>query len=179
MPKLISRSLSSAGFYLNLWFVIMDSYFSTIAEAAATLTGLIFVGLSLNLQRILAVRHLPARALGSLMLMTNILIVSSFCLIKGQPLLWLGIEVLACGLLIWIVSLRMDIKMYREVVQLYRFHYFRNLVFTQLAVLPYLAGGLLLVCGSGDGLYWLIPGMTISIIKALTDSWVLLVEINR
>jgi hypothetical protein len=33
-----------------------------------------------------------------------------------------------------------------------------------------MVAGALLVCGSVDGLYWLIPGMTISIIKALTDA---------
>jgi hypothetical protein len=157
----------------------MESYFSTIAEAAATLTGLIFVGLSLNLQRILSIQHLPARALGSLILMTNILIIASFCLLTGQPLFWLGVEVLGCGLLIWMVTTRMDIRMYRDMVKQYKFHYFRNLVFTQLAVLPYLAAGILLLTGSPAGVYWLIPGMTISIVKALTDSWVLLVEINR
>ena len=157
----------------------MESYFSTIAEAAATLTGLIFVGLSLNLQRILSIKHLPARALGSLMLMTNILIVSSFCLIKEQPLFWLGIEVLACGLIIWISGIRMDIRMYPEMIKLYKNHFFRNLVFTQLAVLPYLVAGVFLLTGDPDGFYWLIPGITMSVVKALTDSWVLLVEINR
>jgi hypothetical protein len=80
--------------------------------------------------------------------------------VKEQPLFWLGTEVLACGLLIWIIGLRMDITMYREMIQQYKFHYFRNLVFTQLAVLPYLVAGALLVCGSVDGLCWLIPGMT-------------------
>jgi hypothetical protein len=157
----------------------MESYFSTMAEAAATLTGLIFVGLSLNLQRILSIQHLPTRALGSLMLMTNILMVCSFCLLKQQPVFWLGVEVLACGLVIWIVITRMDVLMYRDMVRQYKFHYFRNLVFTQLAVLPYLAAGVLLLSGSACGYYWLIPGITISIVKALTDSWVLLVEINR
>jgi len=106
----------------------MDNYFITMAEAAATLTGLIFVGLSLNLQRILSIKHLPARALGSLMLMTNILIVCSFCLIKQQPLYGLGAEILACGLVIWIASIRMDIRMYPEMIPLYRNHYLHKIV---------------------------------------------------
>ncbi|WP_214072620.1 hypothetical protein [Mucilaginibacter sp. dw_454] len=129
----------------------MDSYFSTIAEAAATLTGLIFVGLSLNLQRILSIKHLPARALSSLMLMTNILIVSSFCLIKEQPSFWLGTEVLVCGLIIWISGIRMDIRMYPEMIKLYKNHFYRNLVFTQLAVLPYLVAGVFLLTSDPNG----------------------------
>jgi hypothetical protein len=69
--------------------------------------------------------------------------------------------------------------MYKEIVAQYKMHYFRNLIFTQLAVLPYLAAGIVLLAGSTTGFYYLIPAFTISIVKALTDSWVLLVEINR
>jgi hypothetical protein len=35
---------------------------STVAEAAATLTGLVFVAVSINLRQILAYPHLPGRA---------------------------------------------------------------------------------------------------------------------
>jgi hypothetical protein len=156
----------------------MESYFTTIAEAAATLTGLIFVGLSLNLQRILSIKHLPARALGSLMLMTNILIISSFCLLTQQPIFWLGIEVLICGLTIWVVITRMDILMYREMVKQYKYHYFRNRF---LPSLPYCLTWWQEYSYYQDqravftGWCRALP----FIIKALTDSWVLLVEINR
>ena len=30
-----------------------------------------------------------------------------------------------------------------------------------------------------DGLYWLVPAVIFSLLKALLDAWVLLVEINR
>jgi hypothetical protein len=53
------------------------------------------------------------------------------------------------------------------------------MVFTQLAVLPYLVAGVFLLTGDPIGFYTLIPGITMSVIKAPTDSWVLLVEINR
>jgi len=156
-----------------------DSYFTTIAEASATLTGLIFIGLSLNLQKILASKQLPARALGSLILMAYILLISSFCLIPQQSIFMLGVEALTSSIIVWVNITRMDILMHNEAVKKYKRHYFQNLIFSQLALLPYLVAGVFLVSGSANGFYWLIPGITISIIKALTDSWVLLVEINR
>lgn len=156
-----------------------DSYFTTIAEASATLTGLIFIGLSLNLQKILASKQLPDRALSSLILMAYILIISSFCLIPQQSIFWLGIEALTSSIIIWVNITRMDILMYKVVTKSYKRLYIRNLILSQLALLPYLVAGIFLVSGSDAGFYWLIPGITISIIKALTDSWVLLVEINR
>ena len=60
------------------------NYFIATAGGAAALTGLIFVSVSLNLKQILAGKHLPGRALGSLILLSNILISGSFCLIPRQ-----------------------------------------------------------------------------------------------
>lgn len=155
------------------------NYFLATDGAAAALTGLIFVSVSLNLKRILSIPHLPGRALGSLVLLTNIVLVSSFCLIPGQPFILLGCEILAFGIIIWFMTTRMDIKIYESVENQYKKHYFRNLFFTQFAVVPYLVTGVYLILNLDIGFYWLIPGITFSFIKALLDSWVLLVEINR
>jgi len=155
------------------------NYFIATAGGAAALTGLIFVSVSLNLKRILSITHLPPRALGSLVLLTNILITGSFCLVPGQSVFWLGCEISAFGALIWFSLSRMDLAMYRTVEQQYKRHYFQNIFFTQFAVIPYMVAGIYLIAGYGVGFYWLIPGITFSFIKALTDSWVLLVEINR
>ena len=158
----------------------METYFITIAGVSAALTGLIFVSLSINLHQILAFKHLPSRALSSLMLMANIPLVASFCLVAGQPVLFLGMEVLIFGLTLWLVITRMDIQVYKErMTSQYRNYYIFNVILTQLAILPYLISGIFFLTGSNVGAYWLIPAFTISIIKALTDSWVLLVEINR
>jgi len=155
------------------------NYFLATAGAAASLTGLIFVSVSLNLKKILSHPHLPGRALDSLIIMSNILIVSSFCLIPKQGITLLGCEILGFDILIWIIIIRMDVTMYNKVEKPFRSHYFQNLLFSQLAIIPYLAAGIFLVMNSTIGLYLLIPGITFSLIKALTDSWVLLVEINR
>src|ERR1700761_7520252 len=116
------------------------NYFIAVAGGAAALTGLLFVSVSLNLKHILSFRHLTDRALEALLLLANILLCGSFCLIP-QSLFWLGCEVLFCSLIIWLVSTPIDIRSYRRGDKTYRRHYLRNLVFTQLAVLPFLIAG--------------------------------------
>lgn len=153
------------------------NYFLATAGAAAALTGLIFVSVSLNLKRILSITHLPGRALGSLVLLTNILFISSFCLIPRQSHLLLGLEILILDAVIWFSVTMMDVKV--TVEKQYRKHYFRNIFFTQIAIVPYLVGAVYLLWKSGLGFYWLVPGITFSFIKSLLDSWVLLIEINR
>src|SRR5262245_24883314 len=66
--------------------------------ASAALLGLLFVGVSINLAKILGSRDLTNRALLAMILLLIILIVSSLFLIPGQPLTWLGAEVLILGI---------------------------------------------------------------------------------
>ena len=156
-----------------------SNYFIATAGGAAALAGLIFVSVSLNLKKILSFKQLPGRALGSLMLLINILITGSFCLAPGNTLFWLGAQIIVCTGFIWISNTRLDLKMFFGVEKEFRPHYLQNMIFTQAAVLPFLTGGIFLLNGSMAGLYWLVPGITLSFIKALLDAWVLLVEINR
>ena len=49
----------------------------------------------------------------------------------------------------------------------------------QIATLPLVIAGIAELAGGLGGLYWLVAGMVFSIIVALFEAWVLLVEINR
>jgi modulator of FtsH protease len=44
---------------------------------------------------------------------------------------------------------------------------------------PYVIAGIFVLVGVPNGLYWLVPAAIFSFIKAILDTWVLLVEINR
>jgi len=59
----------------------------------------------------------------------------------------------------------------------YRLPYTLNMVLTQFALLPYIVAGIIVLTRGAGGLYWLVPAIVISFIKALLDAWVLLVEI--
>jgi hypothetical protein len=155
------------------------NFFVALASAAAALTGLIFVGVSISLQRILAFRHLSGRPFESLVLLTNIVLVSSFCLVPNQSPHAIGLEILLLSLAVWSLVLVLDIRMLHAATPELKHHYRRNIILSQLAILPYIAGSMIIFHSGFSGLYWLIPGIFISLIKALLDAWVLLVEIHR
>jgi hypothetical protein len=67
---------------------------------SAALAGLIFVGVSINLTRILALPRLPNRAFQALMLLLTVLVVSSLLLVSGQSLPLVSSEVLVTGFII-------------------------------------------------------------------------------
>jgi len=50
---------------------------------------------------------------------------------------------------------------------------------TQAATLPVVVAGVSLLVGAGGGLYWLVPGVVFSLVVAVVNAWVLLVEVVR
>ena len=54
-----------------------------------------------------------------------------------------------------------------------------EMALTRFAVLPYVVADSVVLTHGAGGLYWLVPAIVISFIKALLDAWVMLVEINR
>jgi hypothetical protein len=62
---------------------------------------LLFVAVSINLDRIIALRSLPGAALGAIVLLVAVLMVSTFALVPGQPRWVLGTEVLVVGIAAW------------------------------------------------------------------------------
>jgi modulator of FtsH protease len=147
--------------------------------ASAALTGLIFVGVSINLARILSFPKLPNRALLALVILLTILVMSSLLLVPGQSLLLVGGEVLIVGLVSWTLVLGLDVSILRATEPRYRRSFVLNIALSQLAVLPYLIAGLTVLLSGAAGLYWLVPAVIFSFLKAILDAWVLLVEINR
>jgi modulator of FtsH protease len=47
------------------------------------------------------------------------------------------------------------------------------------ASLPMVIAGVTLMAGGGGGLYWLLPEVLLALLGAVTNAWVLLVEIHR
>jgi thiol:disulfide interchange protein len=54
-----------------------------------------------------------------------------------------------------------------------------RVVLGQVTTLPFVAAGIAVLAGRWGGLYWLAADMVLSILVALFDAWVLLIEINR
>ena len=88
-------------------------------------------------------------------------------------------EVLIIGLAGWILFTILDLKRWRNIAAEYRATFLRVVVLNQLSLISYIIAGLTLLFVGVSGLYWLVPAILISLIKAVVDAWVLLIEINR
>jgi hypothetical protein len=160
---------------MNEW----HDLFAATAGSSAALTGLIFVGVSINLTKILSIPNLPGRALLSLIFLMTIMLISIIFLVPHQTLKSVGIELMPIGLVSWITTSRLEVIIFRKTTKEYRTLFFYHLISNQLAILPYLISATLLIFSSESGIYWIVPGFVLSFIKSIWDAWVLLVEINR
>ena len=86
-----------------------ENFFIAEVGASAALLGLIFVGVSINLTRIISLPGLPNRALLALIILLTILVMCSLLLVPGQSQTLVGIELLVVGLLVWITATRLDV----------------------------------------------------------------------
>jgi hypothetical protein len=78
-----------------------DNFFVAEAGAAAALTGLLFVAVSINLMRVLQFPQLPTRAAETLISLMSVLVVSTFALVPQQSMRTYGIEIAVTGLATW------------------------------------------------------------------------------
>jgi hypothetical protein len=73
----------------------------------------------------------------------------------------------------------LDINILRGTQKQYHRAFLVNMFLSQIATLPYIIAGIFVLVRGTGGLYWLVPAILFSFIKAILDAWVLLVEINR
>ena len=114
------------------------------------------------------------------MLLVAVLMVSTFALVPGQPRWVLGSEVLVVGLVAWSILTSIWIRARQAPIPNQpRFVPAISVVVTQAATLPMVVAGVSLLLEAGGGLYWLVPGVTFSLVVAVVNAWVLLVEVIR
>lgn len=155
------------------------SFYVASAGASAALTGLIFVSLSINILKILSNSSLIDRAFISIMLFMTALVVSLLHLIPEQSNITFGSEIIIAGVLSWLVVTKKDINIYRLKDVKFKKLYIINMAVDQVSLVPYIAGGFLTLTGCNCGEYWIASAIIFSFLKAILDSWVLLIEINR
>lgn len=148
--------------------------------AAAALAGLLFVAISINIEKILAYPTLPARAAQTLFIVSSALVVGCFGLFPGQAAVMFGWEAIVVYLLL----------LCSGVVQVMTLRHFRKtdgpLVWLivptgvlLVVTVPGLVGGVLLLNGYPVGAYWIGVDTILSFLGTLLGGWVLLVEILR
>jgi hypothetical protein len=156
-----------------------ESFFVAEVSASAALAGLIFVALSLNLQRILSLGGLPDRAMQAIVLLISILLVASLMLLPQQSAVAVGAEIVAVAGITCAFGTILGLRGLRKIDQAYRAFALGNLILFEAAVVPAIVGGVLVLAGNLSGLYWLAIAICLSLVKAMNDAWIFLVEINR
>jgi hypothetical protein len=155
-----------------------QNLFVAVAGASAALAGLLFVAVSINLDRILAL-GLPSRAIGAITMLISVLFVAIFGLVPGQPRGVLAAELLAVGLVSWTILAVIKLRRLRGGDGQPTYARYLSVVLSQAASLPFVVAGASLIPRAGGGLYWLVPGIVFALLEAVLDAWVLLVEILR
>jgi hypothetical protein len=154
------------------------SFALAITAAAATLAGLLFVAVSINLQRILSFKNLPARAAQTLMLFTTPLITGLFLVVPGQGAAVVAWELLITGIAVGGTQLWINARSPRSDQE-------TPLTWIVARASPVVSCGCLVVAGgtllaqAGGGVYWVVPSVLAAFIFGLVNTWVLLVEILR
>jgi hypothetical protein len=149
-----------------------EGFAEMIGSASGALTGLLFVAVSLNANRIAHHPGLRASAAQTLVLFLVPLIMAACLLAPGQPHWVIGSELIAAGLIASVVLISVgetirglsddDLKLIRI---------FDRRVANVLVMLLFVAGGVILVCGSDDGLYLLLPATLVALISGVLNAW--------
>lgn len=152
--------------------------FVATAGASAALVGLVFVAVSINLERILKFPGLPERALETVLLLLGVVVASIAGLVPGQSVTALGWEMLVVGALTGAAIAALPTTR-GEGAPNPRAWLAARWAVRVAGTLPIALGGLGLLAESGGGLYWVAAGIALAIVGAIANAWVLLVEILR
>src|SRR5271154_4688773 len=133
-------------------------FFEAEVAAAAALAGLLFVALSINLARIIAVAGLPERAGITLSLLIAVVVISSLVLIPDQTPVELGVELAIFGIAHTIFVYVMRSRVHGSAAEKLSpvpgpVREFANPVTT----VPIVVAGALELAGVPGALYWLPP----------------------
>ena len=154
-------------------------FLEVAAGAAGALAGLLFVALSINLDRIVKLPGLAGRAGETLLPLAGSLVSTLVALIPHESPRVLGALLLVVGLAVWAVPTALQIRAwgrhrhYSAPIAVFRF------VTYQIATLPAVIAGFAVMGVVPGGLYWLGAFVVLSLVVAMTNAWVLLVEIMR
>jgi hypothetical protein len=159
-------------------------FFVAQVGASGVLAGLVFVGVSINLEKIMSTPAygLPGRALEALIVLLAVLTVSSMLLVPGQGTPLVGAEVLAVGVVDWaaVVALQvLQVRHWQALEPTLRWNFVTRAALGQAATVPFVAAGVAVLSWGLGGLYWLVGGVVFSYLAAVAGAWVLLVEIHR
>ena len=154
-------------------------FFTAMIAAAAGLTGLLFVAVSINLDRILkAARFLPARAAETLATLLLVVVSSALALIPQSTRL-LGLEILIVLVPMLVLTVWSQLSYRRQNRADPLLWTVSRMGGTAAVTVPCTVAGFSFILHGGGGFYWLAVTALLGTVGAVYNAWVLLVEIVR
>ena len=152
--------------------------FGATAGASSALAGLLFVAVSINIERILQFKGLAERGLETLVLLLVVLFISIAGLVPGQSHVVLGLELIAiAALLVVVVAKLTGVGKRPSAVPRWWVPARLAIKFSGPTLLA--IGGLTELLAVTGGLYWVAAAIAFLILGGVSNAWVLLVEILR
>jgi hypothetical protein len=151
--------------------------FVAAAGASAALAGLLFVAVSINIERILALPGVPERALQALLQLLGVVVISLVVLAPGQSNSALGAELLVVAVPLLAASILLTVRGLKGGRQ--GSGAGPRMLIIAAGTVPFVIAAISLIAESGGGLYWVLAGTALALIGAVLNAWVLLVEILR
>jgi hypothetical protein len=153
-------------------------FFVTAGTAAAALTGLLFVALSIHLDRILGHPEHRFRARGNFFGLTVVMVMALVVLMPSGSGRWLGVELIVPN----VVAAAVNSWHIRRVLPTF---FGGSIVFPLRVALSYLlllmgvVGGISVMLGAGGGLVWPAFESIGMLLIALLGAWSLLVGVAQ
>jgi modulator of FtsH protease len=156
-----------------------DSFFVALVGASAALTGLVFVALSINLERIVEYEMLVGRAAEALLLLALPVMLGLAVLVPDVATRTTG-ALCAIPALIAFATVNRTIAKGRVAARARPPYEFRIRVsIAEVALVPAVVGAGVLLGGSTSGIYWIAFAVAAEIAAGIVDAWVPLIEIRR
>lgn len=156
-----------------------SDFFTAAAGAASALAGLVFVSLSINLARIIALPGVSGRAAETIILLAGTLAGTLVGLIPHPSPECLGVLLLVVTLPTWLCPVVIQARSVRAHAYDRPSLAVLRVVLHQVATLPGVLAGLSLCGLLPGGIAWFAAGVIACMLVAMFNAWILLVEINR